>query len=193
MVLLKLTTILLQGKYLHLHLADVYEKSNNFAGALEMFEKTLKKVQYKKSKKVWMAFHSFLLRHPSIGTLPAKQALSRSLQSLSKHKHIEVIKQYALAEYDFGSVSNGREVFQELLATYVKRTDIWNVFIDREVKCGNIDYSRRLFDQLIASKLNVKAMKSVFKKYLSFEVQYGNSDGQEHVKSKAKEYVSSLA
>ena len=41
-----------RGKYIHLNLAEQYEKAKDFAGAATIFEKALKK--HKKSKKVWM-------------------------------------------------------------------------------------------------------------------------------------------
>ena len=43
-----------RGKYIHLNLAEQYEKAKDFAGAATIFEKALKK--HKKSKKVWMCY-----------------------------------------------------------------------------------------------------------------------------------------
>ena len=45
----------------------------------------------------------------------------------------------------------------------------------------------------IRMDFNAKRMKSVFKKYLHFEMEHGNEAGVEAVKVKAKEYVASLA
>ena len=75
------------GKLLHLNLAEAYEAAKDRKGAAAIFDKALKK--YKTSKKVWMAYQHFTLRTGD--SEGAKALLSRSMQSLSRHKHVEVI------------------------------------------------------------------------------------------------------
>ena len=75
------------GKLIHLNLAEAYETANDKKGATALYEKALKK--YKKSKKVWSAYQHFLLRAGDSDG--AKALLARSMQSLSRHKHIEVL------------------------------------------------------------------------------------------------------
>lgn len=120
-----------KGKLLHLHLAELYEQSKDLSGAETVFELALKRPQYKKSKKVWMAYQDFKLRNGAAND--AKQLLQRSLQSLSKHKHIPVLMHYCQSEFDFGSVDRARVLYAELLSNYPKRTDLWHVYVDREV------------------------------------------------------------
>lgn len=45
----------------------------------------------------------------------ARALLSRSMMSLSKHKHIEVIMKYASHEFELGNFARGRDVFEDLL------------------------------------------------------------------------------
>ena len=125
-------------------------------------------------------------------TAAAKQLLSRSLQSLSRHKHIEVILQYAGTEYDKGSQDRGRVVFEELLGSYPKRTDLWHVYIDKEIKAGHVDQARQLLDRMLGLRLNVKNIKTVFKKYLDLEKRHGDERSQAEVREKAKAYASSM-
>jgi rRNA biogenesis protein RRP5 len=169
-------------------MAEIFEKENNITAAESMFERALKK--YKYSKKVWSAYQLFQLRQKKVDA--AKQLLSRSLQSLSKHKHVEVITRFACAEYDFGSVDRGRVLFEELLSSYPKRFDLWNVYVDKEIKAGCFAHARALFERMTASKQTTKNMKSVFKKFLAFEVQHGTITEQNAVKTRAREYVASL-
>eukprot|EP01036_Dinobryon_divergens_P026442 gene26442-35097_t len=160
-----------KGKLIYLAMAETYETSGNNAGAEAVYSKALKKPQYKKSKKVWAAYHQFKIRS---GDVPgAKEQLSRSMQSLSRHKHIYVISKYALAEFEFGSADRARVLFEELLNNYPKRSDLWHLYVDKEVKMGNISQARRLFERMAASKSSDKNMKLVFKKYLKFEVTHG--------------------
>lgn len=99
---------------------------------------------------------------------------------------------YAVCEFDSGSEDRGRSVFEELVGTYPKRTDLWHVYVDKEVKSGNHLQARQLFERMISAQHNAKAMKAAFKKYLLFEQQHGSLDQQEGVKNKAREYVSSI-
>jgi rRNA biogenesis protein RRP5 len=123
----------------------------------------------------------------------AQGTLTRSLQSLSKHKHVETISRFALSEFDFGSHDKARQLFEELVETYPKRTDIWHLYVDREVKLGNLQQARQLFERMINSKATTRNMKTVFKKYLALEVRFGDEESQQSVKDKAAAYVNSLA
>ena len=76
-----------KGKIIHLNLAEAYEMAQDNKGATAIYDKALKK--YKTSKKVWMAFQHFKLRAGD--SEGAKTLLARSLLSLSRHKHVEVL------------------------------------------------------------------------------------------------------
>lgn len=169
-------------------MAEVYEKSGDLQATEDFFAKTIKK--FKTSKKVWLAYLCFRIRKGDVeGT---KSLLARSMQSLSKHKHVEVISKVALTEFEIGSPERGRVLFEELLNSFPKRTDLWHVYVDREVKSGNKAEARQLFQRLTAAKFSAQNMKTVFKKYLAFEMANGSVDQQEAVKLKARDYVNSV-
>ena len=165
----------------------MYESSDQFQQAEDMYEKTLKK--YKYSKKVWSAYQIYRLRRKD--DEGAKQLLSRSLQSLSRHKHIEVIEKYGIAEFEIGSPERARVIFENLITNYPNRVDLWHVYVDKEVKLGYTLEARQLFDRFITLKTSAHNLKTIFKKYLSFEINHGTSETQELVKQKAREYVTS--
>lgn len=170
-----------------MNLAKVFEEANDIKATEILLQKALKK--YKYSKKIWIANQHFNLQQNNKKV--AKDLLSRSLQSLEKHKHIEVISQYALKEYDLDHIDEGRYLMEELLTSYPKRSDLWHIYIDKEMKCNNITYTRQLFNRMITTKYSsIRNMKLVFKKFLDFEKKYGNIESQEIVKQKAREYVS---
>jgi rRNA biogenesis protein RRP5 len=140
---------------------------------------------------VWIQYLQFKLRTGDAQA--AKAQLARSLQSLSRHKHVEVISKYALAEFEIGSVDRGRVVFEDLLTSYPKRTDLWHLYVDKEVKLGNVAQARQLFERMITAKASARNMKTVFKKYLAFETSHGTEETVEAVKQKARDYVNSIA
>ena len=63
-----------------------------------------------------------------------------------------------------------------------------------QIKHGNISQARGLFQRMInSSKVSSKNMKTIFKKYLNFEIQFGTKQTQEGVKAAARAYVERLA
>jgi hypothetical protein len=124
-----------------------------------------------------------------------------------------VILQYASAEFELGRFDRGREMFEDLLVRYVpvfsllsssfvfsfvwqsypKRTDIWHVFVDKEVKNGNNSAARQIFSRMVTLNVSAKNIKAIFKKFLNFEIAHGTTADQEAVKQKARDYVNSLA
>jgi rRNA biogenesis protein RRP5 len=128
--------------------------------------------------------------------------LTRSLQSLSRHKHIEVITKFASAEFDLGvsaempgGIDRGRVVFEELIGSYPKRTDLWHVYLDKEIKAGagHVTQARQLFERMLSGpRLNVKNVKTVFKKWMQFEKNRGNDETVAGVRARAKAYASSM-
>jgi rRNA biogenesis protein RRP5 len=160
-----------KSKVLHLKLASMYEESGDHEAAKAMFDRALKVKKLKKSKQVWAAYQRFSIRRGMISE--AKALLARSMQSLSKHKHVYVIQNYAFAEFDLGDPERGRLLFEELLSASPKRLDMWHVYVDKEVKCGNIERARSLFDRMTTLKMSTKSITALFKKYLLFEKQHG--------------------
>jgi rRNA biogenesis protein RRP5 len=66
------------------------------------------------------------------------------------------------------------------------------VFVDKEIKYGNYDAARSLFSRMVSLKVSSKNIKTIFKKYLSFEMAHGSEAQQDLVKQKARDYVSSI-
>jgi rRNA biogenesis protein RRP5 len=95
--------------------------------------------KHKTSKQVWSAYIRYRLRTGD--DMGASKLLERAIQCLSKHKHVYVISRFAQDEFAFGSVERGRTVFEELLAVHgLKRLDLWNVYIDKEIKVTHFVY-----------------------------------------------------
>ena len=95
-------------------------------------------------------------------------------------------------EFKYGSAERGRTIFEELVGNYPKRMDVWNMYLDQEIRLntekGDLKRVRRLFDRVISMKFSSKKMKFIFKKYLQFEQLNGTEDGEENVKKMAREW-----
>lgn len=66
----------------------------------------------------------------------ARKLLERALQSLPARKHIKLLLRAALTEFRLGSAERGRGILEGVLRNYPKRLDLWNVYIDQELKVG---------------------------------------------------------
>lgn len=61
---------------------------------------------------------------------------TRHLFVLSPVSGVDVIAKFAQLEFRYGDAQRGRSMFDKVLSSYPKRTDLWSVFIDLMVKYG---------------------------------------------------------
>ena len=87
-------------------------------------------------------------------------------------------------------------MFEGLLSTWPKRLDLWNILLDLELQQGEIaerrERIRSVFERIIRGKLNARKAKWIFKRWLQYEEQEGDSKSQERVQAKAAEFVKKL-
>lgn len=50
---------------------------------------------------------------------------------------VDVIAKFAQLEFRYGNPETGRSMFDKVLTSYPKRTDLWSIFIDLEIKHGS--------------------------------------------------------
>lgn len=160
-----------------------------------MYAKMCKK--FKDKKTVWIAHVEYLLK--SNRPDEAHATSKRALQSLPAHKHVETMTKVAQLVFEYSSPEKARTLFDGLLLKYPKRLDLFFVYVDKEVKHGDIETARSLFERQVAPpegttaaarlKLSEKKMKSFFKKWYSFEEQNGTPETQDRVKEAARAYV----
>ena len=187
-------------KYVYLRMCEIMEKQGTSPDAVrktdEMFSKMCKK--FKDKKKVWIAHMEYMLKN---GRNEEAFALSkRALLSLKPHKHVETMSKFAQLVFEFGSADKARTIFDGLLLKYPKRLDLFFVYVDKEVKHGDIATARSLFtkvaspdDETLKLKLSDRQMKRFFKKWFSFEEANGTTETEERVKDAARAFVERLA
>lgn len=177
----------------------------------DLFRAAMKKKISTQSSKFFLNYASFLfdtLAAPERG----RGLLSRALQSLPAHTHVETTTKFGQLEFRSpnGDVERGRTVFEGLLSSFPKRIDLWNVLLDLEIKVGDTEQVRRLFERVLGlqskkgnisvdanKKVKPKQAKFLFKKWLDFEeklaaAQGGDEKMVEEIKARAAAYVKSL-
>ncbi|EFJ26457.1 hypothetical protein SELMODRAFT_451250 [Selaginella moellendorffii] len=176
-------------KKLHLSLLGVYESTNQH----EMTDALMKSMtrKFKTSTKVWLRHVSNLLGRGLSDK--ARKAFEQACVALPRHKHIKFISRAAILEFKSGSPERAREIFDGVLRNYPKKTDLWSVYLDQEIRLGDTAIVRNLFERATCLDLPAKKMKFLFKKYLDFEKGQGDETRIEHVKTKAMEFVEAKA
>ncbi|KAJ9541321.1 hypothetical protein OSB04_027827, partial [Centaurea solstitialis] len=171
-------------KKVHFALLGMYERTEQHKLADELIEKMIKK--FKHSCKVWLRRIQRVLKQKED---LVQSVVKRALICLPKHKHIKFITQTAISEFKTGVPDRGRSMFEGMLREYPKRTDLWSVYLDQEIRLGDVDVIRSLFERTICLELPLKKMKFLFKKYLEFEKSYGDEERIEYVKAEALKYL----
>lgn len=167
------------------------------ARADELFLKMCKK--FKSKKTVWIAYLKYLLK--STRHEEAHALLKRAMQSLPDYKHVETMSKFAQLEFEHGSPERARTIYDTLVEKHPKRLDLLFVYVDKEVKHGELAAARNIFMNVInptddgkkKAKYSDKQMKSLFKKWFRIEEEHGDVDSREEVKAAARDFVERTA
>lgn len=171
-------------KKLHLALLALYERTEQHKLAGALLDRMTKK--FKKSCKVWLCCVQHFLKLEQDGI---QSVINRALLSLPNPKHIKFISHTAILEFKCGVPDMGRSMFEGMLREHPKRTDIWSIYLDQEIRLGDHEVIRALFERATCLSLPAKKMKFLFKKYHSYEESQGDQDRVVHVKKKALQYL----
>ncbi|KFK38561.1 hypothetical protein AALP_AA3G129700 [Arabis alpina] len=173
-------------KKVYLALLGVYERTEQYKLADKLLDEMIKK--FKQSCKVWLRKVQSSLKQ---NEEDIQSIVNRALLCLPRHKHIKFISQTAILEFKCGVAERGRSLFEGVLREYPKRTDLWSVYLDQEIRLGEVDVIRSLFERAISLSLPPKKMKFLFKKYLEYEKSVDDEERVEYVKQRAMEYADS--
>lgn len=116
--------------------------------------------KFKQNKDVWIKFGQFYFKDGKPDM--ARKLMQRSFKSLDKRDRkfplhsvttctqgtlcthcyiwldLEILSKFGQMEFKEGQSERGKTMFENLLSTYPRRTDIWLVYIDQLTKLGDI-------------------------------------------------------
>lgn len=174
---------------MHQKLASIYTLSEKYAEATSIHKTIVKK--FSKEVSVWVSYASYLLDRDMNDEV--HEALAKAMQVLPSKQSIEVVKKFAQLEFTKGDPEQGRSLFEGLVADAPKRIDLWNVYVDQEIKVNDRAKVEGLFERVIMLKLTKKQAKFFFTKWLKYEEDSGDDKSAARVKAKAAEYVEAHA
>jgi len=173
---------------MHARLASIYIQSGKTQKADDLFQTMLKK--FTQNPKLWINYATFLfdtLEDPS----RARALLPRALQALPPFAHFDITSKFAQLEFKTktGVPEEGRTRFQGLVNLYPKRLDLFNVMLDLEIKLGDKDQVRSVFEQVLAKDIKPAKAKPFFQRWLAFERKEGDERMVEQVEVRAAQWV----
>lgn len=169
----------------YMHMVHIYVSANKNEQAEGLYKQMLNK--FKQNVDVWLDFGLFYIKTGNVES--CRGLLQRALKSLPKQDHVAIIAKFAQMEFKYGDVERGKSMFDSILASYSKRTDLWLVYVDLLAKVPDVEAVRKTLERATSLKLNPKKMKPLFKKWLDFEKQQGDDKTAQRVRQCAVEYV----
>lgn len=186
-----------EAKHVYLQYARIHQRNKKPQLATKAYDTCCKK--YPQSKKVWIAFMTLLYDEKDLEG--ARKTLPKALAALPRRKHPLTVSKAGLLEYQQGSVERGRSIFEGLMDSYPKRTDLWSVYLDAHIAAHtpprapapDLGEVRGLMERCCSMKLKAMKMRFFFKRWLDFEKRWGDAESQERVRQRAREFVEAQA
>uniref|UniRef100_A0A1Q3EWU9 Putative rrna processing protein rrp5 n=1 Tax=Culex tarsalis TaxID=7177 RepID=A0A1Q3EWU9_CULTA len=157
-------------------------KTSEVLDMIELLQK-----RFRKQPEMWhlIATCYYKIGHRS----KVKPLLAKALKSLENKEHIPLIVKFAFLHNRNDDRDEAHILFEQILTSYPKRTDIWSQYVDMLVKDGLVDVARQTLDRAIVQRLPMRNMKTLFTKYVNFEEKHGDRDAVRRIKQQAAEYV----
>jgi rRNA biogenesis protein RRP5 len=172
-------------KKVHFAFADILIRRGDDDLTLPFFKIFSRK--FSQSGKVWVKLAELHLQKGRVDAF--KETMERCVLAIPRRKHTKTIVKFILLEFNNGSAERGRTLMEGVLSQNPKRIDLWSVYVDMEIKVGEVERARSILDRIITLPIKARQMKFVFKKMLDVEKKHGGPEQVEEVKRKAREYV----
>jgi rRNA biogenesis protein RRP5 len=130
---------------------DIFELAGKTARAQHV-AKTLCKL-YGDAPESWIRVIRFYLKQGDANQ--ANVHYGKSLQALHPRHHVHMATQAALLEFKLGDPERGRSIMERVLMDNPKRLDLWNVYLDQEVKHGESQRTRALYGTYLTASISL--------------------------------------
>ncbi|KAI9892883.1 MAG: rRNA biogenesis protein rrp5 [Vezdaea aestivalis] len=179
---------------MHERLISIFIQSGKLKQADALYQTALKK--FSQHPSLWTNYAHYLFNSASPPSADRGRALlARAMQSLPSHTHLALTSKFAQLEFKSttGDPERGRTLFEGLLSQWPKRWDLWNVLIDLEVRAGDVERVRRLFERVVSVN-GLKPVKArwFFSRWQKWEEGRADQRGVEYVVDRARQFVAQV-
>ncbi|KAL2181483.1 uncharacterized protein P884DRAFT_214576 [Thermothelomyces heterothallicus CBS 202.75] len=189
----------------HERLASIYIQSGKHKEAERLFEDRILKKYGSRSPHVWINYAHFLhtkANQPERARALCKRATQILCNPANVHTnpsqvYLTLLPKFAALEFrsPSGDREQGRTLFEQLLATYPRKFDLWNQLADLETSSfrdgvDDVAVVRDLFERGSKVKgLKPRQAKAWFRRWAKWEEEKGDAKSRERVSAKAQEWA----
>jgi len=166
-------------------MADIYTKSGKIDEAEKIFKVIVKK--FSKVKEVWIRFGLFYYKNTKLED--GRFVFKRCLQNLDAKDAVDTSAKFAQIEFRYGDPERGKTMYEKLVLSHPRRTDLWSSYADQLTRSGDFNAARALYTRISTLGLQAKKMKALFGKWLDFEKVHGTEEQQGEVRRAALQYL----
>ncbi|VDN00327.1 unnamed protein product [Thelazia callipaeda] len=98
-----------------------------------------------------------------------------------KARNVLVLSRFAQLEFKFGDMEQSKTIFESVLNSFPKKTDVWTVYIDLLTKSGRIDDARKLLERVTALELSTHKIRLFYRKWMNLEEKYGDENRLDNI------------
>ncbi|CAD6188251.1 unnamed protein product [Caenorhabditis auriculariae] len=175
---------------IHKQLASIYDNAEKHEEARQIYDTMVRKFRSKHIE-VWYLLAEHDMRNER--QKEARELLQRALSSVPKQQHTQLITKFAQLEFKSGDTERGKTLFEGLVNSYPKNTQLWLVYADAAQKYVDIELARNVLERACAVGSSMHMLRPLYKKWLELEQRHGDADAIELVRAKAEKYLQSVA
>lgn len=182
-------------KEMHEHFASGCIRAGKIAKAEQLYQAMTKKKDCSGDTKFWINYADFLfekMSQPDRARALVKRAdqsvvLPQLPSGVQSKLRRDLICKFAQLEFKAqnGDAERGRNSFEDLVTTYPRQWDVWDIYVEMEKHHGTAENVRGLYERMTSQRMNKRRAAFVFKQWLSFEEKNGDTSRQDHVKARA--------
>ncbi|VDK79654.1 unnamed protein product [Litomosoides sigmodontis] len=140
---------------------------------------------------VWFIYGQYLLETNRSDM--ARNLMKKAINCLPRKHHVAILSRFAQLEFKFGDIEQSKTIFESILNSYPRKTDVWTIYIDLLIKAKKIEDARQLLERVTALKLSTHKTRLFYKKWVDLEQRHGDEKQQNNVKERALQYLEGVA
>merc|ERR1711935_621895 len=106
----------------------------------------------------------------------ARVTMERALQANKSKDHVSIVQKFARLEFELGDVERGKTIFEQTIALYPKRGDVWSVYADLLMKFESIDQAVSVLERGLEEIEKRQPRNHLIKRLVYMEQRRGDEE-----------------
>ncbi|OCL15098.1 rRNA biogenesis protein-like protein RRP5 [Glonium stellatum] len=179
------------AREMHDRLIKIYIQSGKLDKTDSLYQSMIRNKSFTADPALWISYANFLMSTLSPPSpTRARALLQRATQSVPSNLHRNLTSKFGALEFKSpnGDAERGRTIFEGLVSAWPKKGDLWDMYVELERAHGEKENVRQLFERMVKLGMKRRRTMLIFRRWLDFEEDVGNSKGAERVKAFESEW-----